>query len=148
MAKPAISGLLYHLLKDGRLLGVSLPIAEESLIAAFGEPRERFVENEIVVLFFGRTEISLLPGGQVCLAANFYKPARGCRALSMAPLSSRTGIYQLLDALDDADIEWEVQSSLSFGGQMTIRTEGTAALAFGLVNRELSKLTILMEREG
>lgn len=59
----------------------------------------------------------------------------------MAPLSSRTGIYQLLNALDDVDIEWEVLSSLSFGGQMTIQTEGKVALTFGLVNRELSKLS-------
>lgn len=139
---------LFGLLKNGELPGVTPPFQERAFVEAFGEPHDRMDLNGVIALLIGRAQIFLDPDGPIRLVIDFYHPIMGCRALSMSPLGRRTGIYELLDMLDESNIARKVNDALSFEGQMVIRTEGGADILFNLEMRHLLKIVCEIAPHG
>ena len=127
-------------LESGRFPGIGLPVTAESLAAALGPPdaAERFATAWIYL--YQACQFILSDDGTADCYLYFPMLADLGSPINVAPLSSATTLYDLIELLNEASVMWEIDHQHSFGDQVAVLTEGGVGIGFNLSLCTLNKL--------
>ncbi len=137
----ASDDLLRALFKFGTIPNLNRPIVESAIIDLFGSPDHRELCEDHLILLYGRTEFVMASDNSVLLVVSFFRRLHRARIVELPELKRGLTMDSFIAWLNRNGIPWNVDQSLTFEGQITIRTEGGALVSFDSEAAKIEKLS-------